>query len=44
MKWYEDYYKFFEIFKKFSTFADETVFCFKSDINKDDHYIGYAFP
>ena len=41
MKWFEDYNKFFEIFKKYSTFADETVFYFKSDINKYDHYIGY---
>ena len=41
MKWYEDYNKFFKIFKRSGVYVDETAFCFKDDINQAEHYIGY---
>ncbi len=41
MKWYEDYNKFFKIFKISGVYVDETAFYFKNDINQVEHYIGF---
>ena len=40
MKWYEDYEKFFKVFKRSGSIVDETAFYFKDDINQVERYIG----
>ena len=42
MKWYEDYNRFFEFFKRSGTSVDETVFYYKSEADQTGHYIGFT--
>ena len=40
--WYQEYEFVFKQFKKGHRLVDETVFFFRSDPERDEHYIGYC--
>lgn len=41
MKWYEDYNRFFNVFKNSGISVDETVFLLKNEEPQKEHYIGF---